>query len=295
MTIGGAKHSNLKIKGNQGDDNITLAAGFAGKNNAVYGGKDEDTITLQTTEAVIVSGDAGDDVISSTGVVVTATITGADGDDSINNSASLADSAISIKGGKGDDTLTGSLGKDTIYGGKGDDQVGSATNTGADELYGDKGDDTILSASTTASMASGDGDDGITFTAVAAAAGEKLMPSLAVQAMTTSPLPVLKQAEGGSKDQDYDAADNTTILQYASGEFFEGNDLVDEITVGNNQAVIAEVSDELKITSSTDFSNFTVVGTRDSAQEGLIIKTAASVTGASRLSGFRCRQVPPRH
>ena len=47
MTIGGAKHSNLKIKGNQGDDDITLAAGFTGKSNAVYGGKDEDTITFR--------------------------------------------------------------------------------------------------------------------------------------------------------------------------------------------------------------------------------------------------------
>ena len=75
----------------------SLAAGFAGKNNAVYGGKDEDTIAIQTTEAVIDSGDAGDDVITSTGIALTATITGADGDDSIDNDASTADSAVSTK------------------------------------------------------------------------------------------------------------------------------------------------------------------------------------------------------
>ena len=89
---------------------------------------------------------------------------------------------------------------------------------------------------------------------------------------------------GGSKDEDYAAADNTTILQYASGEFFEGNDLVDEIVIDDDDAIIAELSDELKITTSTDFSNFSMSnGDRTVATEGLIIKTAASVTGASSV------------
>ena len=38
----------------------------------------------------------------------------------------------------------------------------------------------------------------------------------------------LRPLNGGSKDY-YAAEDNTTILQYASGEFIEGNDLVDTI------------------------------------------------------------------
>ena len=47
-------------------------------------------------------------------------------------------------------------------------------------------------------------------------------------------------ANGGSKDQDYAAA-TTHSLQYASGEFFEGNDLVDEIVIDDDDAIIAEL------------------------------------------------------
>ena len=55
---------------------------------------------------------------------------------------------------------------------------------------------------------------------------------------------------------------------------------VDEIVIDDDDAIIAELSDELKITTSTT-GNFS--GDRTVATEGLIIKTAASVTGASTV------------
>ena len=66
-TAGSTKIVSTKIKGNQGDDSITLCSSLTGKNNTVYGGKDEDTIRLQSELSILISGDAGDDVISSTG------------------------------------------------------------------------------------------------------------------------------------------------------------------------------------------------------------------------------------
>ena len=117
-TAGSTKIGSTKIKGNQGDDSITLRSSLTGKGYSVYGGKDEDTIRLQSELSILISGDAGDDVISSTGGTRTATVLGADGDDNVDFSNANADSAVSIKGGKGDDVLSGSDGKDTIYGGR---------------------------------------------------------------------------------------------------------------------------------------------------------------------------------
>ena len=93
-------------------------------------------------------------------VLRTAKRLGADGDDNVDFSVANADSAVSIKGGKGDDVLSGSDGNDTIYGGKGDD-----VNKETPELmnFPAKGDDSITSSSDEASMASGgEGDDTIT-------------------------------------------------------------------------------------------------------------------------------------
>ncbi len=62
-----------------------------------------------------------------------------------------------LTGGKGDDVLTGGWGNDKLYGGKGvDDLMGSGGN---DELYGGKGDDTLIGGWGNDELYGGKGDD----------------------------------------------------------------------------------------------------------------------------------------
>jgi Ca2+-binding RTX toxin-like protein len=139
INITGAISSSALVNGNAGDDNMTLGAASAGVR--VLGGADNDTIAINgnLTGGAIVNGN--------------------DGKDSITVNLAFTNTASTIFGGKGSDTLTagtggnilsgdvgadtvlGGSGADTLYGGDGNDIV--TGNTGADFLYGGEGNDTI--------------------------------------------------------------------------------------------------------------------------------------------------------
>ena len=283
------KHTNLKIKGNQCDDSITLDADYSGKGGALYGGKGEDSIAIVSNAAVFISGDDGDDKFLITSANSEgSTIKGGAGDDSVGNAGAGAGNVgkFFIKGGAGDDTIQGSLGEDTVYGGKGDDEIGGGKEVGASSYYGDKGDDKITLNSKKASMAvGGEGADTIDLTIKVDGdvAGHTVIGGTGVDSINVGS----DAAEGQAKD--YAAKKSATLLTYASAaDFITSNKLVDEILVDDAQVVTAEVSGELSISTSTDFSRFSVggAGTKrsDGAVEGLIIKTASSVTGASTVT-----------
>ena len=166
------KHTNLKIKGNQGDDSITIDDEVTGKNIAIYGGKGDDPV-LNNTASVLVSGDAGDDRIIVDGNSSGATLLGADGDDVIDNDDADGSSSFFIKLGKGDDSINGSTGKDTVYGGQGDDTTGDGDGQNVAVSYnGDKGDDELLDTTVASAITGGSGDDDITSEAVSTETGK---------------------------------------------------------------------------------------------------------------------------
>ena len=82
------------------------------------------------------------------------TLTGTDGADRMEGSK-RGDSTL--YGGKGDDTLDGQYGNDTLYGDEGDDTLDGSW--GDDTLYGGKGDDTLEGGHDDDTMYGGAGDD----------------------------------------------------------------------------------------------------------------------------------------
>lgn len=125
---------NDTVTGDAGNDTITVQAGT----NSIDGGADNDTINVTVDQA------------TSTTV---STILGGAGDDTINLGASVgtAASAItsasraSVSGGTGNDTITASLGVETVNGGAGNDTiVVAATNIGSTDVFnGNDGQDII--------------------------------------------------------------------------------------------------------------------------------------------------------
>ncbi|MEM6564986.1 MAG: calcium-binding protein [Pseudomonadota bacterium] len=69
----------------------------------------------------------------------------------------LAEDDDILRGGEGDDTLTGSAGHDTLAGGTGDDTLNGGS--GSDEMHGDDGDDQLSGGSEADELHGGDGDD----------------------------------------------------------------------------------------------------------------------------------------
>ena len=194
------------INGNAGDDIITGDAGKdlirGGKNNdsidagddsdLVYGELGNDTIIGGTGEDTIYGG-AGDDVIYTSNSVSDITSgtdfisAGADNDKVIVAQGATSD-AITIKGGKGNDTIdasaegvlanahqagldvNGNIGNDSILGGIGNDTIHGGRdndvlvgNNGADFLFGDKGNDIIIGGEGNDTIYGGDGEDTVSF------------------------------------------------------------------------------------------------------------------------------------
>ena len=97
-----------KINGQDGDDTITGAVtGAFANSSTVFGGQGNDVITLGTVaNGVIISGDLGNDTLSTLGVA----------------------GAVTIYGGDGADSLTGGTVGDTLSGGAGVDSFGLAAS-----------------------------------------------------------------------------------------------------------------------------------------------------------------------
>jgi Ca2+-binding RTX toxin-like protein len=160
------------IQGNQGADQIKGKAGFA---NTIYGGQDDDTISLtsiggQGSASQFMQGNKGNDTLQ--GGSATDTLLGGQGDDHI-FAASLPDVPDFINGNLGNDILEGSgqlfgeagddnldaYGASTVSGGDGDDriQIGSSGAQTRNTISGDEGNDTITGSTDTVDTISGGG------------------------------------------------------------------------------------------------------------------------------------------
>jgi len=176
------------IRGGKNDDIIDAGA----DNDLVYGELGNDTI-IAGTGADTVYGGAGDDVIHTSSAVTDITAgsdfisAGADNDKVIVAQGVTTD-AITIKGGKGNDTIdasaenvianahqagldvNGNIGNDSILGGVGSDTIHGGRdndvlvgNNGADYLFGDKGNDIIIGGEGNDTIDGGDGEDTVSF------------------------------------------------------------------------------------------------------------------------------------
>jgi Ca2+-binding RTX toxin-like protein len=132
---------------NDGDgtaDNVTVNGTNAG-----------DTITVTSNNGSIsINGLAAQVLISHSGPADSLTLNGLGGNDVINASAIRAGqlASLTINGGDGDDSITGSAGNDTVIGGRGNDvaNMGAGDDTfiwnpgdGNDTVEGGKGTDTL--------------------------------------------------------------------------------------------------------------------------------------------------------
>jgi Ca2+-binding RTX toxin-like protein len=113
------------LYGGAGDDALTTGATIDG-NDALHGGADTDTAdyAARTAAITVTLDDVADD----------------GGAGEIDN---VATDIEILKGGQGDDHLTGSAGANTISGGLGGDTLGGGAGAGLDVLNGDAGDDTF--------------------------------------------------------------------------------------------------------------------------------------------------------
>jgi S-layer protein len=155
------------------------------------------TVTDSSAKTITITGDAGM-VLTNTDTAVTsfdasgvtkgnvtwtsgvlaaaATVTGSQGADALDTSASTK--AMSVSAGAGNDTITTGTGADVIYGGAGNETInasngantvygeagndGITTGTGADIIDGGVGNDTISSGDGADTIIAGDGVDSVT-------------------------------------------------------------------------------------------------------------------------------------
>jgi Ca2+-binding RTX toxin-like protein len=104
-----------------------------------------DTLTLSSSNGLVIATRNGSSTIFSSSLVTSANISGGDGADNITNSTSLPST---LSGGNGNDTINGGGGNDSIDGGANDDS-----------LVGNNGDDTIIGGSGIDKMFGGGGND----------------------------------------------------------------------------------------------------------------------------------------
>ncbi len=146
--VGGPDHDQLH--GDNGQDHLfgDYELGYSGTDAAydfIYGDGNEDTIYTGDGNWGYVSGGAGNDLIYVGGYYTTVEADG--GFDVVDASNGVQ---VTVYGGTGDDTITGSPNSDTLSGGDGNDTISGGAGddiiTGGDEedvLYGGDGDDTI--------------------------------------------------------------------------------------------------------------------------------------------------------
>ena len=132
---------NVVINGSGGDDSITVGS-----------------VNLAAGVVLTVNGGDGNDTLSAVGALLGATrlrINGDVGNDSLTGSVDRD----TLDGGDGDDLLNGGLGNDSQIGGLGNDVLSG--NEGNDSLNGGDGDDTLLGNAGNDAITGGDGNDSV--------------------------------------------------------------------------------------------------------------------------------------
>ncbi len=167
-------------------NSTSVTAGFANGRLDIVGTAGGDTVTLGTLTVGGVSYVAVNGQVADSGVrpsdITTIVADLKDGNDTFDLStldlvaySGLTDGSITIYGGAGDDSLTGSplgdilygeAGDDTMAGGAGDDYLSGGDGndapsggTGSDTVFGDAGDDTVLGEADNDFVFGGDGQD----------------------------------------------------------------------------------------------------------------------------------------
>jgi Ca2+-binding RTX toxin-like protein len=130
-SVDGSGDIGAVIAGGDGNDNLTL--NFDG---GIWGGEGDDVLNLSDSFYGVADGQGGNDVISVTGVCVSADIQGGDGNDLIDCSGSGV--GVTVHGGAGNDSILGSMFDDAIYGDGGSDYINSGG--GNDVIYAQDGD-----------------------------------------------------------------------------------------------------------------------------------------------------------
>ncbi len=163
-----------QILGEDGNDTIDLGADTDVRTRAEYasGGEGNDAITAAEGAYSVITGDAGDDVVSGSGYLF-----GGDGSDALtalgtygqipqqsvaqggagNDILNAPNGGASLYGEDGDDTLQGGLGLSYLSAGAGNDLVQGGT--GIDYAWGQDGDDTLSAGAGNDQIAGGAGND----------------------------------------------------------------------------------------------------------------------------------------
>ena len=202
-------NDDFKLRGLTTADNITVGEGVAGARAINFGADAFKDITVLGggggAETLAIATGGGNDVVSAAGntstgaaLLVSVSINGGDGDDTLTGGDSVGGGADNISGGAGNDTIRGGLGNDQLNGGPGSDTFdegsvpnGSDTFNGGSDVLPAVGVDTVSYASRlatglaiTVTLGSGNGNDG----EGGATEGDTVGPLGDIEAVTGGPL-----------------------------------------------------------------------------------------------------------
>ena len=143
------------LSGNDGDDRFLIGAG--GGSDSFDGGNDTDTIAATADNVAIgITSIIGVEAITAGGHS-NVSLAGTTAADVLDFSGTTLTGIVSINGGSGNDTITGSVGSDSIDGGSGNDALNGGA--GADTLIGGTGNDTLSGGAGADSLIGGAGLD----------------------------------------------------------------------------------------------------------------------------------------
>ena len=153
---GGAGSDLIHVNANSGND--TVVGGETGETGS---GDVLDFDTAATPSVVTFTGDEAGTATAGTSTITFSeieTIWTDAGNDTIDGS--VANSAITVWAGDGDDSIIGGAGNDTIYGFGDNDTI--AAGAGDDSVYGGLGNDTVAGGAGNDTIYGDDGDDSLT-------------------------------------------------------------------------------------------------------------------------------------
>lgn len=159
--------STTLVNGNKENDVIELVGTM--QSSSVLGGQGADVISINSTSSIgtLIDGSLGGDAITLQNIAtfVTSTITGGEGDDSVNADFASNTAGLIIDGGIGNDTLRGGFGNDSLIGAAGNDSISGGN--GKDTLLGGEGNDVLFGGAGVDSLSGGLGVNTFVFASAA--------------------------------------------------------------------------------------------------------------------------------